>query len=189
MVSTPFHTILVAIDESNVSEKAFAAAKELAKALGAKLIVVHVLNPHNSLSPQPRYSYSDGYSELENIPTDQSIREKYEREWTNFVSYCESLLKQKVDEATLEGIEAEFLQPNGTAGSALCEVAKTANASLMVVGSHQRRGMAEIMLGSTSNYITHHAPCSVMVVSANGTEEVSDAEANKIAANRTAAVV
>lgn len=189
MVSIPFHTILVAIDESNVSERAFAAAKELAKALGTKLIVVHVLDSHSSRSLQPLYSDSDGYSESENIPTDQSIREKYEREWTNFVSYYESLLKQKVDEATVEGIEAEFLQPNGAAGSALCEVAKTANVSLMVIGSHQRRGMAEIMLGSTSNYITHYAPCSVMVVSANGTGEVSEAKANEIAANRTAAVV
>lgn len=189
MVTIPFQTILVAIDESDISEEAFAAAKELAKALGAKLIVVHVLDPHNSRSPQPLYSYSNGYPESKNIPTDQSIREKYEREWTNFVSYYESLLKRKTDEAIAAGIEAEFLQPNGAAGSALCEVAKAANASLMVVGSHQRRGMAEIMLGSTSNYITHHAPCSVMVVSANGTGEVSDVEANKVSANRNAAVV
>lgn len=189
MVSIPFQTILVAIDESNVSEKAFAAAKELAKALRAKLIVVHVLDPHNSRSPQPLYSYSNGNSESENALTDQSIRERYEREWANFVSYYESLLKQKVDEATAAGIEAESLQPNGAAGSVLCEVAKATNASLMVIGSHQRRGMAEIMLGSTSNYITHYAPCSVMVVSANDTGETPKPEASEISADRDAAVI
>ena len=183
MVFIPFQTILVAIDESDVSEKAFDSAKELSKALSAKLMIVHVLDPHNSRCPKPLYSYSKS----ESLLIDQDIRERYEQEWASFVSYYESLLKQKNDEAIAAGIDADFLQPNGSPGSTLSEVAKTANANLMVIGSHQRRGMAEIMLGSTSNYITHYAPCSVMVVSAND-REVSDTEASEISTNRDAAV-
>lgn len=185
MVSIPFQTILVAIDESDVSEKAFVAAKDLAKALSAKLVVVHVLDPHSKRSPQLPYSYSTS----ESISIEQSIREKYEREWADFMSYYESLLKQKADEAIAAGIETDFLQPNGSPGSVLCEVAKTANASLLVIGSHQRRGMAEIMLGSTSNYITHYAPCSVMVVCAGDGENSSEAEANEIADHKNAVIV
>ena len=179
MVTIPFHTIMVAIDESDVSEKAFIAAKELAKALSAKLMIVHVLNPHSSRIPKPLY----GYTESESVSIDQSTHEKYEREWANFVRHYESLLKQKADEAIASGIEADFLQSNGSPGSTLCNIAKTANTSLMVIGSHQRRGMAEIMLGSTSNYVTHHAPCSVMVVYANDVEEKTNMETSEIKAD------
>ena len=77
MVAIPFHTIMIALDASDVSEKAFTAAKELAKALSAKLIIVHVLDPQNSRSPQPIYRYSKS----ESIPVEQNVREKYEQEW------------------------------------------------------------------------------------------------------------
>ena len=176
MVAIPFHTIMIALDESDVSEKAFTAAKELAKALSAKLIIDHVLDPHNSRSPQPLYRYSKS----ESIPVEQNVRERYEQEWENFVNYYRELLKRKADEAIVSGIEVDFLQPHGSPGSTLCEVAKTVNASLMVIGSHQRRGMAEIMLGSTSNYITHYSPCSVMVVYANDIEKDSDIETSEM---------
>ncbi len=141
--------------------------------------MAHVLDPHNDRSPQPLYSIGESYGEAGGFQIDRGVRERYEREWTAFVSYYESLLKQKVDEATAAGIEAEFVQLNGSAGSALCEAAKTANVSLLVTGSHQRRGMAEIMLGSTSNYITHYAPCSVMVVYNNDIREALDKEVSE----------
>jgi nucleotide-binding universal stress UspA family protein len=180
VASISFQTILAAVDDSDVSENAFVAAKTLAKALSAKLIVVHVLDPHSKRSPQPIY----GYFGSEGFPIDEDVIKKYEREWANFVNYHEQILKQKVDEAIADGIEASFLQPSGSPGAALCEVAKVNSASLMVVGTHQRRGMAEIMLGSTSNYITHHAPCSVMVVYTEGTGESPTLETNNTTADR-----
>ncbi|MEO1387066.1 MAG: universal stress protein [Cyanobacteria bacterium J06634_6] len=171
MTSFSVQTIVVAIDESEVSNIALAAATRLAKALSAKLMIVHVLNPFDLHNP-------DSYpiSELSSADLDESMRRQYEEEWTAHVKHYEALLKQKTDEAIAAGIEADFVHPRGMVGATLCEVAKVADASLLVVGSHQRRGMAEIMLGSTSNYVTHHSPCSVLVVhpQSNQTEVESE---------------
>jgi len=185
VASSSFKTILAAVDDSNVSENAFSVAKALAKALDAQLIVVHVLDPHNQHSPQPIY----GHFGSEGFPIDEDVIEKYEREWADFVNYYELLLKQKVDEAIADGIEASFLQPSGSPGSILCEIASANSASLMVVGSHQRRGIAEIMLGSTSNYITHHAPCSVMIAYTEGVKESPGLETDKLTADRDVVAV
>ncbi|MGB3296569.1 MAG: universal stress protein [Phormidesmis sp.] len=167
MVFVPFKTILVAIDDAEVSLKALTVAKNLAQTLEAELMIAHVLDSHDSRRPRLPYTYSTPDA----IYLDEEIRQKYDREWTNYVSYYESLLKQEADEAIAAGIDADFLLPQGPAGSTLCEIARTSNVSLMVVGSHQRRGIAESLLGSTSNYITHHAPCSVLVVYAHGQVE------------------
>lgn len=159
MTFLPFQTILVAVDESDLSNTAFTAALRLTQAISAQLIIVHVLNPYDIHSPQP-----PPQAALGTFVMDESIRKQYERDWTKYVERYELLLTQKTNEAIAAGVKADFIHPQGLAGVMLCEAAQTHDANLIVVGSHQRRGMAEIMLGSTSNYVTHHAPCSVLVV-------------------------
>ncbi len=46
----------------------------------------------------------------------------------------------------------------------ICDLAQTWSADLILVGSRGRTGIKEMFLGSVSNYITHHAPCSVLIV-------------------------
>jgi nucleotide-binding universal stress UspA family protein len=163
MVAVPFQKILVGIDESEVSNKAFDAAANLAKAFDARLMIIHVLNPHDVKGPRSPYTQAASGGML----MDEDTRQQFEQEWISYVKHYESLLERKADEAIAAGIEADFIHPQGSAESTLCEVARTHDVNLIVVGSHQRRGMAEVMLGSTSNYITHHAPCSVLVVNSN----------------------
>ena len=76
------------------------------------------------------------------------------------------LLKNFADKAIAAGIETEFIQDIGSPGPAICKLAKTRDADLIIVGSHGRTGLSEMLLGSVSNYVVHHAPCSVMVVRA-----------------------
>ena len=49
-------------------------------------------------------------------------------------------------------------------GWEICQRAKVWQADLIIVGSHGRTGLSELFLGSVSNYVMHHAPCSVMVI-------------------------
>lgn len=152
--------ILVAIDQSATSHRAFETALDMAKNLGAELTLVHALDVFDSASPQQPKVLVNGYS----MDLDRLLHESYERQWTEFVDHYESLLKQKQEEARAADVAANYRQAYGRPGSTICQAAKEVHADLIVVGSHGRKGFSEMILGSVSNYIMHHAPCSVMVI-------------------------
>ncbi|HWP86160.1 MAG TPA: universal stress protein [Terriglobia bacterium] len=64
------------------------------------------------------------------------------------------------------GFQAEAAVRTGSPRSLVVEVATQWRADLIVVGSHGRRGLARLLLGSVSDYVAHHAPCSVEIVRA-----------------------
>ncbi len=152
--------ILVAVDRSAASQRAFSSAVELAKALKANLTLVHALDVFDPASPEHPLIPVDSYS----IKLDKIIQENYMRQWAEFVDQSEAFLKQKQAEAKEQGVVTYYLQPYGRPGPAICSVAATIQADLIVVGSRGRTGLRELMLGSVSNYIMHHAPCSVTVI-------------------------
>ena len=51
----------------------------------------------------------------------------------------------------------------GSPESRIVEVAEEWNADLIVVGSHGYKAWERLLLGSVSNAVVHHAPCSVLV--------------------------
>ena len=155
-----FSKILVAIDSSAASRRAFASALELAKGLNAELILVHTLDMSDPASPEHPIIQTNSYS----MVLDSLVRETYEKQWAEFVENFEALLKQKQEEAEALGLTAQYSQPYGRPGPAICKAAKTFNADLIVVGSRGYKGLREMILGSVSNYIMHHAPCSVTVI-------------------------
>ncbi|MBE7385698.1 MAG: universal stress protein [Leptolyngbya sp. SIO1E4] len=152
--------ILVAIDQSTVNHRAFETALGMAKDLGAELTLVHALDVFDRASPQQPRVLVNGYS----MDLDRLLRESYERQWAEFVDHYESLLKQKQEEARAIDVPANYRQPYGRPGAAICQAAKEVHADLIIAGSHGRKGLSEMILGSVSNYIMHHAPCSVMVI-------------------------
>lgn len=152
--------ILVAIDDSASSKRAFETAVELSKALDAELILVHALDVFDPASPQHPIIPVDHYS----MQLDKIVQENYEKEWRAFAEHSEALIKQKQTQAEAAGIRASYNMPYGRPGPAICKAAKTAQADLIIVGSRGRSGLQELVLGSVSNYIMHHATCSVTVV-------------------------
>ena len=75
-------------------------------------------------------------------------------------------MKNPTREATAARVSTEYTQLAGNPGRIICELASSWSADLIIVGSRELKGLKEIFLGSVSNYVTHHAPCSVLIARA-----------------------
>ncbi len=143
--------VLVALDHGDTSDDVFNQALALATATQASLYLLSVLTPENDdglmFSP-----YSDGDWQL------------YVERYQAVETATRKLLQDFVDRAKETGLAAESTQKIGSPGPVICKLAQTWEADLIVVGSHGRKGLGEMLLGSVSNYVVHHAPCSVMVI-------------------------
>lgn len=166
-----FKRILVALDSSAHRHEVFEKALELAKATQASLMLVHVLSAYAEGSPGiPIRSYQAYYPVLED-----STWRLYQKRWEEFEAQGIAQLRRELDIANSVGVEAEFSQGSGEPAPTICTVAESWGADLIIVGSHGRRGLSELLLGSVSNYVMHHANCSVMVVhSSHGEKENAD---------------
>lgn len=152
-----FSKMLVALDQGSTCVGLFKQALALAQATGARLMLLSILEPegNGSLVTSADYGYP--------LPLgiDNSI-------WLDLYRKAETRgldrLRNFTDQAIAAGVSTEFTQIIGSPGREICALAKTWEADLILVGSHGRTGLSELLLGSVSNYVMHHAPCSVLVI-------------------------
>lgn len=86
----------------------------------------------------------------------------YER-WRSFVKDGLKHLNILEKQAQENGVETDILQEIGRPGHAICALAQERNVDLIIMGNRGRSGLSEAVLGSQSNYVMHHAPCSVLI--------------------------
>jgi hypothetical protein len=84
------------------------------------------------------------------------------RQWEQAIEVCEQMLGDQVSGAMALGIRAASTWTTGDPGSCICAQARDWQA--IVIGRRGYRGLTEMLLGSVSNYVLHHAPCAVLVV-------------------------
>jgi len=151
------YKILVAIDDSLTNRAVFEEALDLSRQTGASLMLLHVMPPEERNYPELTRSYVPYYP----IITDELLQQ-YQAEWEAAENRGLELLRSLAQEAT--GVSVEFTQNIGSPGRVICDVAKDWGASLIVMGRRGRTGLTELFMGSISNYVIHHALCSVFVV-------------------------
>ncbi len=174
-----FTKILVSIDDSDATQHVFGEAVSLAKATGGSLMLLHVINPLDEPSLDPLFMQTTVlYTELH-----KETQKKNLSDWEKFKQDKENWLRSLCESATSSGVKAEFTLNLGDASNRICDMARAWDASVIVIGRRGHRGLSELFLGSVSNYVMHHAPCSVLTVQGplNSTSEASqtkDAEAS-----------
>ncbi len=136
----PISTIVLATDLSTASTEATSRAVDLADRLGARLLIVNVLEKH-------RVSGSGSHERV-----DQSRAER------------EAHMVTLVRDARDSGVNAEFLVWEGDPGTSIAAAAEAENADMVVVGTRGRSGAERMILGSVSDHVVRHAPCPVLVV-------------------------
>lgn len=143
-----FTRIVVGTDGSDSAGEAVRQAMDLAKLAGAQLIVVSAYAPVSKRRVQ---------GEQAGAPADVQ-HEIGPREDVNLV------LDAAAAEARKEGIEVQTHAVEGDPAEAILSVAETTKADLIVVGNKGMTGARRYLLGSVPNNVSHHAPCSVIIV-------------------------
>ncbi len=141
-----YTTIVVGTDGSETAAVALRHATEVAKAGGATLHIVNAYQPVNTIGMA-----------LAGVAADVSVID------AGLAEHAQSICAPAADAARREGVTCEIHAIPGDPGDSLIAIAEQVGADLLVVGN---RGMAGVrrVLGSVPNKISHHAPCSVLIV-------------------------
>ena len=135
--------ILLATDLSEASEAAARQAIDMARDLGANLLIVSVIDPAMRGAPGGR---------VERMDQRRAVRE--------------SAAQQLVLRGRKAGVPVSFLVWEGEPGPAIVEAAQSEGADLIVVGSHGRGRVGRFLIGSVSDHVIRHATAPVLIVRA-----------------------
>ena len=141
-----FRRILMATDFSEASLAAWDRALLLAADNGADLFVVHAYDPPNTF-------HTGGIAPGHYEEWDQAVR-----------TAANEKLDLLVAQARKAGIRAHRSVEAGNADEAVTKAAKDLEADLIVMGTHGRRGVSRMLLGSVAARVVATAPCPVLTV-------------------------
>jgi nucleotide-binding universal stress UspA family protein len=157
-----FHRILVAMDGSEAGDRVFEEALTLAKANQARLMLMHVfLMPAANQIDLWNDSADDHRSE-----TDSNRQEKAQFEKAK--QQCLERLRVRHRNVTSAGMNADVGLLEGDPGKQICNAARKWGADLILMGHRGLSEQEEKVMASASNYVLHHAPCSMHIVQNGG---------------------
>jgi nucleotide-binding universal stress UspA family protein len=143
-----FGSIVVGTDGSETADEAVRQAVDLAKSVGAKVQLVSAYEPVSN----------------------QRIREERQQapddvQWSiNPREDVDGTLEEAAKVAEEAGVQVERFARQGDPADAILDVAEETKADLIVVGNKGMTGARRFLLGSVPNKVSHHAPCSVLII-------------------------
>ena len=143
-----FRSIVVGTDGSDTATQAVRQAVDLAGQVGAKLELVSAYEPvsEQRLAQERRQAPED-------------------LQWAiNPREDVDVTLEAAAAVARAAGVEARVYARQGDPADAILDVAEEQEADLIVVGNKGMTGAKRFLLGSVPNKVSHHAPCSVLII-------------------------
>jgi len=143
-----FKSIVVGTDGSDTANQAVRQAVDLARAVGAKLELVSAYEP----VPAQRLS-----EERREAPEDL--------QWAiNPREDVDATLAAAAAIGRDAGVAVDVYPRQGDPADAILDIAEEREADLIVVGNKGMTGAKRFLLGSVPNKVSHHAPCSVLII-------------------------
>jgi nucleotide-binding universal stress UspA family protein len=149
-----FDSIVVGTDGSDTAREAVRRAVELARVLGARLQVVSAYEPVAETAAAVPVAHEDEAR----VPPADAQWAVAPREGVD------AILDDVAAVARAAGVAAEVHARQGSPADAILDVAEETGADLIVVGNKGMTGAERFLLGSVPNKVSHHAPCSVLIV-------------------------
>jgi nucleotide-binding universal stress UspA family protein len=142
-----FEKILYPTDFSDVAKKAFQYVKQLKEADGKEVVILHVIDQSN-LELLSTYSTIQDYLNIE-----KEIKEKASEE-----------IEFRVNELKQLGFSVKTRIEKGLPFREVLRVAEEEKPSVIVVGSHGKSNLEEILIGSVSEKVVRKVKYPVLVV-------------------------
>ncbi|RKY21063.1 MAG: universal stress protein [Planctomycetota bacterium] len=143
-------TILCPVDFSEHSRSALDQAEELARALGAQLVMLHVVAP-------VLYPVAFGAAPLTTENFEERAKQAAEQE-----------LQKVVAEVSERGVPCSSLVGAGSPSQRIVELVKTNAIDLVVMATHGHTGLKHALLGSVAERVVRHCACPVLTVKVAG---------------------
>ena len=140
--------ILVPLDGSGPSQRGLQEAVSLARGLGARLVLLHVV---------------DDFPQHLELASAAAYREALQR----LRQRGQALLDRACEHAAAAGVGAEsLLQEVGaqTVGDAIVQQVQACRCDLVVMGTHGRRGLQRVVMGSDAELVLRTSPVPVLLV-------------------------
>ena len=153
-----FNKILVPLVRSKSAETIFQEALKLAQDNNSSLMLFHSVDwdmgEHfgSFAEIEAEVDFSGAFIEAQQEKLQRELQES--KDW----------LQTYTEQAIVKGIPTQSKCQVGHPGTLIRNLAKDWNADLIVMGRRGLSGLQEVFLGSISNYILHHAPCSILIV-------------------------
>lgn len=161
MTTAPPRTILVALELSPQDRPLLDLARHWAQALGAEVVLLHVIPPESDFVGLPR----QGEAVRPPAPGEPEVGYAYDRTMkARRAREKHGELETLRAELQAAQVEATALLVEGAYADKILEEAGRLEVGLIVLGTHQRSTLGEWLLGSTSQSVLRRATCPVLVV-------------------------
>lgn len=141
--TTIIRRIVVPIDLSTCSLDALEYAVQFAKPFGAAITILHAMEP---------VAYGLDFSL------------SHAKEWKEQRDYLEKRLSVLSACVTAHGIQTDHMLKPGLPADSIAAYVTQQGFDLMIMGTHGRRGISHVLLGSIAGAMLRHAPCPVLTV-------------------------
>ena len=142
--------LLVGIDFSKYTDTIVEKTQEIAKALSAKVWLLHVAQP------EPDFVGFDADPK----PERDAVARQFHLEHTEIQTIADKL--------RMEGLDTTALLVQGATAKTILKQASKLGADIIIVGSHGRGALRQLLVGSTSEAVLRHAECPVIVIPVHG---------------------
>jgi nucleotide-binding universal stress UspA family protein len=154
-MKTTVRKVLIAMDYNPTAQKVAEVGYSIAKSMDAKITLLHVVSDpvyYSSLEYSPIMGFN-GFIEpgLVQLKTDQDLK----KAGIQFLDKTRKHLGDKTIETMVD--EGDFAE-------SVLKTAKSIHADVIVLGSHSRKWLENILTGSVTEYLLRHSPIPLLII-------------------------
>ena len=147
--------ILIALDYDPTAQKVAETGNTLAKAMNGQTILMHVISDvayYSSLNYSPIMGF-EGFTNINTIETD--IDEDLKKAAQDYLDHS----KQHLGDEKIQTVVKK-----GNYSETILKTAKELDVDIIVMGTHSKRGLKKILMGSVAENVLHHSLVPLFII-------------------------